>query len=149
MAKLATREDCQEIMESLAEHGVKYTGQWLCETIIALYKQLEAQAADLKKYKPDFEGCLNCGAKEPCDLDKMETANDPNWPGSPCMFEPTPRQLFDAFEAQRKRADALEAENERLRVALELAIWILDGMDTSRWGPQMLKVRAALRGEKP
>jgi hypothetical protein len=32
--------------------------------------------------------CLNCGASEPCALDKRETCGDPdNWPGSPCTFD--------------------------------------------------------------
>lgn len=46
MARLATREDCREIMESTAEHGVKYTGHWLCETIIALYDRIAALEAE-------------------------------------------------------------------------------------------------------
>lgn len=110
-------------------------------TIYTLYAQVTALEADIKKYKPDFEGCLNCGAKEPCDLDKMETAIDPNWPGSPCMFDPTPRQIFDAFEAQRKRADALEGmfDNDNPEAVNALAANIQRNLSDER-------IEALLRG---
>ena len=46
--------------------------------------------------------CLNCGASEPCHLNTAETSGDPNWPGSPCTFDPTPQELWD--DNQRLRA---------------------------------------------
>jgi len=50
----------------------------------------QAKAADQERL------CLICGRTEPCHLDKAETSGDPNWPGSPCTFDPTPQELYDS-----------------------------------------------------
>jgi hypothetical protein len=59
--------------------------------------------------------CLNCGASKPCELDKTETSGDPdNWPGSPCTFDPTPRQLWDENQRLRKLLMAALTKGQRL-----------------------------------
>ena len=69
--------------------------------------------------------CLNCGAKEPCHLDKAETSGDPeNWPGSPCTFDPTPRQLWE-------RLLSAQALIETCEVALKVIEWA----DEDYWCP--------------
>lgn len=53
-------------------------------------KQLEGRA------------CLICGRSEPCELDK--DTGKPDWPGSPCTFDPSPVDAARQFMAERDAA---------------------------------------------
>lgn len=62
--------------------------------------------------------CLNCGRHEPCELSQMATTPAPHntpetWPGSPCTFDPTPRELWDDNKRLRSRVAELERQLQR------------------------------------
>ncbi len=84
--------------------------------------EIKVAVAEIKQLNDELHPhtfCLNCGLTEPCNLDKEETSIMPpgKWPGSPCLFEPTPRQLFDCCKAQREEINRLKDEIIDLNLA--------------------------------
>ena len=75
--------------------------------------------------------CLVCGAKEQCEL-----KDDLN---SPCIFDPTPRELFTTNQALGKEITVLhhtlqsvEADRDHLRSLLTRAYTELNGDDMDK-----------------
>ena len=85
---------------------------------------LVAQIADLEAANARLRGlaCLICGRDTLCELD-TNGANDPNWPGSPCTFDPSP---IDAARRFMQERDEVRAANAYLQTQLEEAQEKLD-----------------------
>ena len=110
-----------------------YRERAYCDYIVIL----EAENARLQG-----RACLICGRDAPCELDTNKD-NDPNWPGSPCTFDPSPVEAAKRFMEQRDRLQeqvkeaetcakwsgdiVKEAESERDRALGELVASISKG----------------------
>lgn len=60
----------------------------------------------------DRRVCLNCGQSTPCELDKEETAGMPpgKWPGSPCTFDPTYKDVWERWKQAKSEKDRALAQ---------------------------------------
>lgn len=88
------------------------------DTITCLYREVtdyKGKTVELtevikKLERYPFEPiCLLCGKLEPCMTD--EEGRKHGGPGKPCMFDPTPKQLFEENKRLRKEIEELKSDN--------------------------------------
>ena len=86
--------------------------------------------ADLEAENARLQGkaCLICGRDTPCELDTNKD-NAPNWPGSPCTFDPSPIDAARRFMQERDEARALAERRGRAGLFLWWFIGVTDTGD--------------------
>ncbi|KKL61582.1 hypothetical protein LCGC14_2193860 [marine sediment metagenome] len=91
----------------------------MAENLQQFIDTLKAQLAKARAENARLQGqaCLICGRDEPCELDTNKN-NDPNWPGSPCTFDPSPIDAARRFMDER---DALQTRVEEANGVMGLA----------------------------
>ena len=67
-----------------------------------MYGNFIEEVQELRAENARLQGlaCLICGRDKPCELDTNK-GNDPNWPGSPCTFDPSPIDAARRFMRER------------------------------------------------
>src|SRR5690348_220851 len=87
------RERCNELSEYILELCCYYEEGHKVKNLVASSLEAFANGEGGRAIQDFIHGrdklCLNCGAKEPCDL-----KDDPQ---SPCTFDPTPMELLKAL----------------------------------------------------
>ena len=102
------------------EHSIIKGMQQEHDRLIKMGRQQEvdfnAQIARLEGRIKQLEGqaCLICGKDEPCELDR--DTGKPDWPGSPCTFDPSPVDAARRFMAE---CDAAKRDAAKMRALAE------------------------------
>ena len=84
--------------------------------ILALHERHRAEVEELRQYAPM---CLVCGARKPC---MTEADLKPGDPGTPCTFDPTPKEAAAEIRRLRAEVERLTRENHNLSAGQKHAL---------------------------
>jgi len=120
-ATFATKADedaCRAAILALHERHRAEVAQLRADRDLA-YDKLARKGAEVEELRQYAPMCLVCGARKPC---MTEADLKPGDPGTPCTFDPTPKEAAAEIRRLRAEVERLTRENNNLSAGQKHAL---------------------------